>query len=126
MKQGMAYGKELVLDMHGCDPSLFNRQSLRVFFKQLCELIDMQPEARHFWDDVGVPLEERETEPHLVGTSAIQFIRTSNITVHTLDLLEAVYLNIFSCKDFDAEAAADFTVSFFKAKKSHSRVLDRI
>ena len=52
----------------------------------------------HFWDDVGVPLEEQQTLPNTKGTSAVCFILTSTIVVHTLDLLRAVYVNIFSCK----------------------------
>jgi S-adenosylmethionine/arginine decarboxylase-like enzyme len=73
----------------------------------------MQAEDLHFWDDLDTPDEEKETEPHLVGTSAIQFIKTSNITVHTLDLLKRVYLNLFSCKDFDSDAAVAYCVDFF-------------
>ena len=80
-----AYGYELVLDLHGCDPTTFNRASLDDFFTELCELIDMRRCEVHFWDDVGVRPEERQTEPHTKGTSAVCFILTSTIVVHTLD-----------------------------------------
>ena len=120
------YGKELVLDLHHCNPALFNREDIRRFFEALCERIDMEACDLHFWDDLESPEEEKETEPHLVGTSAIQFIKTSNITIHTLDLLERVYLNIFSCKDFDADAAANFCVDFFGGKIINRAELDRI
>ena len=113
MTDRAAYGKELILDLHGCETERFTRGHLKNFFVELCDRIGMQPEDLHFWDDVDTPEEERETEPHLVGTSAIQFIRTSNITIHTLDLLGAVYLNIFSCKDFDTDEAAKFTADWF-------------
>jgi len=86
----------------------------------------MQPEDLHFWDDVGVPLEERETEPHTKGTSAVQFILTSTIVVHTLDLLRKVFINIFSCKPFDAGDAEAFCVEFFKAESvANSVVIER-
>lgn len=107
------YGKELILDLHACDASRFTRSDLSVFLSELCDLLGMSAEDLHFWDDLDTPEAERETEPHLVGTSAIQFIRTSNITIHTLDLLHRVYLNIFSCQEFDADAAADLCVEFF-------------
>ena len=90
-----SYGKELIIDLHGCDASTFNRKSIRKFFKELCVLIDMERCKLSFWDDYDVPPEEQEHEPHLKGTSAIQFIKTSNIVIHTLDILENVYLNIF-------------------------------
>ena len=78
------YGQELILDLHGCDTSLFNRENLTMFFGLRCERVDMRPEALHFWDDVGLPPEECQTEPHTKGTSAVQFILTSTIVVHTL------------------------------------------
>ncbi len=71
------------------------------------------------------PEEEKETEPHLKGITAIQFIKTSNITIHTLDLLKSVYLNIFSCKDFDPEIVKQFTEEWFKGKIVNNHVIER-
>ena len=53
------YGLELILDLHGCDTSKFNRESIKAYFEQLCDLIDMQREDLHFWDDVGVRDEDK-------------------------------------------------------------------
>ncbi len=120
------YGKELILDLHNCDPSIFNRKDIEDYFIELCELINMQREDLHFWDDEGVPEEEKETLPHLKGTTAIQFIKTSNITIHTLDLMKNVYLNIFSCKDFNVDLVANFSEDWFKGKIIHRVEVDRI
>ena len=119
------YGVELVLDLHDCDPSTFNRPSFDAFFTELCNLIDMQRCEVHFWDDVGVPPEEQQTEPHTKGTSAVCFILTSTIVVHSLDLLKTVYVNIFSCKPFDPEAARIFTEKWFEAGSSQSTFIER-
>ena len=110
-----SYGEELILDLHGCNVLRFNRIALKEFFGQLCKRIDMVPHDLHFWDDVGVPADECQTEPHAKGTSAVQFILTSTIVVHTLDLLAKVFINIFSCKPFDTAAAEAFCVEFFNA-----------
>ena len=120
------YGIELILDLHGCDISNFNRVSIRNYFKQLCKLIDMQRCELHFWDDEGLPEEERQTSPHTQGTSAVQFILTSSIVIHTLDQLKAVYINIFSCKEFDPSIVERFTVDWFSAKQCTARFLERI
>ena len=120
-----AYGKEIILDMWDCDPKKMNRTKLREFFKVLCKKIDMQKELLCFWDDVGVPKEYKETEPHLIGTSAVQFIKTSNITIHTLTVMKRVYLNIFSCKDFDPKVAEKYCKDFFKGKVKNSKVIIR-
>lgn len=122
----MAYGKELILDLHNCNVGMFNRSTLDLFFASLCKAIDMQQCERYFWDDVGVPEEERQTSPHTKGTSAIQFILTSNITIHTLDELEAVYINIFSCKDFDSDIAAFTCINWFNGIIVNRIEVDRL
>lgn len=120
------YGKELILDLHDCDSSTFTRESISKFFTTLCSLIDMEACDLHFWDDVGVPEEEQQTDPRTKGTSAIQFILTSNITIHTLDILKRVYLNVFSCKDFEEIAAIDFSIRWFKGTLVNHQVIDRV
>jgi len=119
------YGKELIIDLHNCNVDKFNRKSLRIYFKKLCILIEMQRSKLVFWDDVGVPEEEKQTLLHTKGTSAIQFILTSNITIHTLDLLGNVYINIFSCKDFDSNDAAIFSIKYFEAHSYTQQTIDR-
>lgn len=119
------YGKELIVDLKGCDISRFNRKDIEVYFIQLCDLIDMQREALHFWDDEGVPEEERRTEDHVVGITAVQFIITSSITIHTLSKLGEAYVNIFSCKDYDSNKALGFTRRYFGAKEFSGTVLRR-
>lgn len=119
------YGFELVLDLHGCETELFNRDYIDKFFTDLCDLIEMEKCEVHFWDDVGVLEEEQQTLPHTKGTSAVCFILTSTIVVHTLDLLGAVYVNIFSCKSFDSNVAAEFTSERFKAASCKKTFIER-
>lgn len=127
MDVDMPYGKELILDLHGCNTSLFTRDALSKFFQDLCKLIDMKAEDTYFWDDVGVPPKECQTTPHTKGTSAVQFILTSSIVVHTLDMLGKVFINIFSCKDFNAEDAEIFCAAFFQVTQVRtSMVVERM
>ncbi len=120
------YGFESIIDLHGCDISTFNRESLDGYFEKLCKAIDMKKCERYFWDDVGVPSDEQQTSPHTKGTSAVQFILTSTIVIHTLDLLKAVYINIFSCKEFDRDKAEKLTKEWFGAKECRSHFIERI
>lgn len=119
------YGKELILDLHKCNSQKFKRKTIKKFFIELCNLIDMQRAELYWWDDYGLPANERQTEPHLKGTSAVQFIMTSNITIHTLDILKSVYLNIFSCKDFNATEAVEFSRKFFEGKVAGKTIINR-
>ena len=121
------YGKALILDLHECDTNKFNRKDLREFCKHLCKLLNMKRIKLVFWDYKGYPEEYKLAPVHLKGTSAIQFISTSNITIHTLDVMKRVYLNIFTCKDFEPKVAEMFCRNFFNCKKvKQSVVIERI
>lgn len=113
------YGKEVILDIHGCSVQFFTEEIIDNFFKQLCDLIDMERVKTHFWVD------HESDEEHLYGISAIQFIKTSNITIHVIEKMKRVYLNIFSCKDFDTTAAIDFCLEFFGGKIKNEQVVTR-
>lgn len=120
------YGKELILDLHNCDPTTFNRKSIRKYFRLLCAQIDMKAEKLCWWDDYGLEPALQQKLAHTKGTTAVQFILTSNITIHTLDILKNVYINVFSCKDFDAKIAMKFSEEWFKGKIVNSQIIKRI
>ena len=120
------YGQELILDLNGCNSAKFTRDHLDLYFTKLCDLIHMEKCKVHFWDDMGVPPDERQTSPHTKGTSAVCFILTSSIVVHMLDELNAVYVNIFSCKEFDPVLAAKFSEKWFQANSCNHTFIDRV
>ena len=120
------YGKELILDLHSCNPSKFNREDIESFFIQLCKLINMKREDLHFWDYYGHPADKARAPAHLKGTTAIQFISTSNITLHTLDDLKTLYLNVFSCKDFHPQIVERYTSDFFSGRLANVTIVNRI
>ncbi len=122
----MEYGKELILDLHECNPEKFSRKALKKFLKHLCRKIEMKRCQLHFWDYKGCPDEYAAAPDHLKGVSCIQFISTSNITIHTLDVLQKVFLNIFSCKPFDAETAAAFSAAYFEGEIATKQVVERV
>lgn len=124
-QKGSPYGFELLMDLHDCNPATFTRNHIDRFFTALCDLIDMKKCVVHFWDDVGVALEEQQTLPHTKGTSAVCFILTSTIVVHTLDMLNAVYVNIFSCKSFEPTVAEKFTKEWFQADSVKATFIER-
>ena len=120
------YGKELILDMHNCNLDSMTKESIENFLKKLCKLIDMERCGLHWWEEEFISKEELEAHPHLVGISCCQFIKTSSITMHAITGLGQVYLNIFSCKDFDARLAEGFSIGYFEGDKKNCSVIDRI
>lgn len=119
-----SYGKELVLDLHECNAP-FSRTQIEEFCTELCQLIHMEKGTIHFWDYAGYPEEYDAAPPHLKGISCVQFIKTSNITIHTLDEMRRVYLNVFSCKDFSPGIVVNFAIKIFGGDPVNSLVLKR-
>jgi S-adenosylmethionine/arginine decarboxylase-like enzyme len=63
----------------------------------------------------GAPLLEHFAEhvPDAAGYSLVQLIETSAITGHFCDLSGDAYIDIFSCKDFQAELAVEVVRAAF-------------
>ena len=118
------YGSELIIDLHNCETP-FTREVITEFMKELCELIKMERADLHFWD-YETQEEKDEVPDHLAGASAVQFITTSNITIHTLDRLKAVYLNIFTCSTLPAVAAIGFCEDYWQGELMRNTILERL
>lgn len=112
------WGKETVIDLSGCDGErITSAASISQYFNDLCDLIDMKQHRE--------PIIEHFGEGDFVGFTAVQLITTSSITAHFAERSNEAYINIFSCKEYDAKAAADFTANYFKADLSRVVVLER-
>ncbi len=118
-------GWELILDLHDCKSLPCTQDFITSYLVQLCKIIEMEREDLHFWDYEGSSEEYEKAPPHLKGISAVQFIKTSNITVHTLDTLKKVHLNIYSCKSFNSTTAATFSAFYFKGTIVSKTLLER-
>ena len=121
-----SYGKELILDIHNCNVSKFNRTDIERYIRVLCnDVIDMEREDLHWWDFEDDIAAYHEAPSHLKGTSCVQFISTSTIVIHSLVDLKKIFINIFSCKDFDPEMATVFTEKYFGGKVETYEVITR-
>ena len=121
------YGYEVILDLANADASKFTRSALSEFLDELCiNILDVSPEERHFWDDYGLPPEQCQTNPKTKGTTVVQFLLTSNVTIHTLDILRTVYINIFVCSEFDKDRAIAFSQEFFDADIVKAITVERL
>ena len=95
---GVTFGWELVLDLYGCDQEkISDEKTIKKFARELCRVIDMKPYGEPQTPYFG------ENQEHTKGYSLLQFIETSSIVGHFSEGTGAVYLNIFSCKEYDIE-----------------------
>jgi S-adenosylmethionine decarboxylase len=120
MSSETKFGWELILDLYECDPTaISNEDMIRRYAKELCNLLDMKPYGEPMTPYFG------EKQSHTKGYSLLQFIETSSIVGHFSEHNRAVYINIFSCKPYDAKHAERFTKTFFGAESVKSRFIVR-
>ncbi|MBI4173133.1 MAG: adenosylmethionine decarboxylase [Candidatus Aenigmarchaeota archaeon] len=59
------------------------------------------------------------------GVSGFVMIAESHISIHTFPDQDYVFIDIFSCREFDTEKAIKYLVSSFGAKKVTTKVIKR-
>jgi len=117
------YGKELALDIHNADNTvnsgITSAEYIEEFMIDLCKRIDMKRMDFHSWV-VDDPVN------NLYGTTACQFIDKSSITMHTHDRFRKLYVNVFSCKDFDSDMVEAVILDYFGGEVVGKHELKRI
>jgi S-adenosylmethionine/arginine decarboxylase-like enzyme len=111
------YGYELQLDLYGCDMRFVNdAERLRRFVEELVRRIDMVAFGEFVCPHFG------HTSPKTSGYSFQQWIETSMISGHVREANGTLYLNVFSCKEFDPKVVIRFSYQYFNAKHHRARM----
>lgn len=106
-----AWGLHSGIDLHGCNPeTIRSPEKIKQFVVELCDLIQM----KRFGECLVVDFGE---DPRVAGYSMTQLIETSLISAHLGHKEDPYcYLDIFSCKYYEPQVAAEFAKKFFEAK----------
>jgi len=112
------WGKHLILDAaHVIPTTIRNPAVIHDFNKALVKRIDMVP--------YGIPQIVMFGSGNKKGYTLVQLIETSNICAHFVEENNSMYLDVFSCKDFDAEVVKDTVKEFFGAGRINTHLLVR-
>ena len=112
------WGKHLVLDAAGCSPKLIGcPKVITGFAKDLVKRIDMVA--------YGEPQVVMFGSGNKKGYTLIQLIETSNIAAHFVEENNSMYLDVFSCKDFDPLIVKDAVHQYFDAQRFRTKVMLR-
>jgi len=115
------YGQELVLNLYECDlKKISSGEEIKKFVITLCDDVILMKR----YGEPMIPYFGLEN-PITAGFSMVQLIETSSVTGHFSEHKRSCYINIFSCKWFDMEKAAQFTQEFFGAKRIQATFLKR-
>jgi S-adenosylmethionine/arginine decarboxylase-like enzyme len=109
-----------MLDVAGCDVAKATDPShIAAFSRELVKRIDMvaygEPQVVHFADHCA----------DKAGWTLVQLIETSNICGHFLDENGDLYLDVFSCKQFNSELVRQTVQEYFSPMSIRSNFTTR-
>jgi len=118
MQSLRTWGKHLMIDAaRVTGHTIRNPVIIHEFNKTLVKRIDMVA--------YGPPQIVRFGSGNKAGYTLVQLIETSNICAHFVEENNSMYLDVFSCKDFDPAVVKDTVEEFFEAKQMKLKVLTR-
>lgn len=114
------WGYHLTLDCSNCNRNnIKDEQHVKDFVKELMARIDMKPIG-----DTRVEYTAAEF-PDKAGFTAVQIIVTSTIVAHFIDSTGDLYLDVFSCKQFDIETVVKTVDEYFTPENTRVNFLTR-
>ncbi|RMH68562.1 MAG: adenosylmethionine decarboxylase [Gemmatimonadetes bacterium] len=106
-----AFGPHLMLDLNGCNPEKLKD------FDLIFDILNELP------DKIGMT---KITQPYVFkysglvpedkGITGFVVIAESHISIHTFQEKDYVFIDLFSCKDFDYEYAKEYLINVFESK----------
>ena len=112
------WGRHLALDISRAAPHTIRcPQTIYAFTKDLVKKIDMVA--------YGEPQIVMFGTGNKKGYTLVQLIETSNICAHFVEETNDIYLDVFSCKNFDPMVVRDVVSDHFKTDYMNFRMLDR-
>jgi len=115
------YGPHLTLDLQNC-----NRKKLEDL-DFIFQILDKLP-GKIGMTKITAPYVFKYTEgiiPDDWGITGFVVIAESHISIHTYPSKNYVFMDVFSCKEFDTNTAIKFITRAFEAKKADTHVVER-
>jgi len=115
-----AWGMSCQIDLKNCNPKLIrDKKHIKQFVIDLCKLIGMKRHGKTQVVNFG-------EDPRVSGYSMTQLIETSLVSAHFAEQSNAAYIDIFSCKEYPPNKAAEFCKNYFEAGKFNLSINLRI
>jgi len=118
MDETKYWGYHFIVNAGGCDPkAISDKDVIYKFTKELVKTIDMvaygEPQIVHFGTG------------NKAGYTLVQLIETSNICAHFVEENNEIYLDVFSCKDFEPKDVLKVVKKYFKNTSLNVHFLKR-
>ena len=114
------WGYHLILDCSACHvPSIQSRENVYNWITGLVRAIDMEPIGEPRIEYTAADFSDK------AGFTAIQVIVTSSIVAHFIDSTGDIYIDVFSCKEFDNSIVIATIQNAFLPKRIRTNYLTR-
>src|SRR5215469_15783022 len=114
-KAADSWGFHLLMDMSECNENIDSIEAVEKFFVDIIAELKVKPLS-----DIMIKKVFGEQGR---GISAVQMITTSSLTFHSDDDKRSVYLDLFSCKNFDPQQAVNFACKVFQPKRHAAQMI---
>lgn len=115
----MTFGPHLTLDIKGYDKEKMTYERIFNFLQRIPGEIGMTAITQPYvFPYSGLVPEDK-------GITGIAIIAESHISVHTFELKDYVFIDIFSCKPFDTERAINLISEEFGTKSMTVNIVER-
>ncbi len=115
-----SFGPHLMLDLSECNPDKLSD------YNHVFNILDELP------DKIGMT---KITQPYVFpysglvpedkGITGTVIIAESHISIHSFQEKDYCFVDVFSCKHFDVDLAAEYLISAFESKKYEKYVVNR-
>jgi S-adenosylmethionine decarboxylase len=103
-----AWGLSCAFDFKNADKEkISSPEIVKQYIKELCDEIKMKMYGETWIEKFA------SHDFRLFGITVLQAIETSSITAHFAENVGEIYLDVFSCAEYDPEIVLQFTNKFF-------------
>lgn len=108
-----AFGWHAVINLRECPAAVLEEaEVIKGWATGLVEEIGMKAYGPTLIEHFG------HDDPVTAGYTCVQLIETSSITAHFSPHLGTAYIDVFSCREFSAQAAAEYSALIFRARSA--------
>lgn len=119
----MVFGKHLIIDANECSGDITNKDKIRDFIDDLCEIGKMDKKGEliiEYFEDTPF---NRQND--LVGYSIVQIISLSNITIHINFISKTIYFDFFTCGALKTDLIHSLFLNYFNPRTIKKIILQR-
>lgn len=118
------YGQQLILGAVECNVKAFTYYPIWGFLRELCDDI-LDVERLDFVYRESEPGDSTEGNPKTHGVTAVQILVASSVTLHACDLTGQLFLDVFSCGDYEVEPVKRLVDVCFGGRLVAEQVIER-